>query len=175
MREFGPPIADMIGPIPYGVMQTMLDPAAVPGNRYYIKSDFMNALDEGAIDTLVERFAAVPSPLSILFVFRFGGAATRVPKGDTAYFHRDAVYDLECISGWIDPADDAKNVGWTRETWDAMHSFASGGVYVNGLEEEGEDRVKAAYGGNYDRLLSLKNKYDPANLFRLNQNIKHTV
>ena len=176
LREFGPPMADMMGPVPYHVMQTMLDPAATPGNRYYINSGFVDKLDGKVIDTMVERYSVVPSPLSFLLLFRFGGAARRVPKDETAYFHRDAIYDFEAISAWLDPADDEKNIRWSQETWDAVRPFATGAVYVNGLQEEGEDRVRAAYGATtYDRLVELKNKYDPTNLFRLNQNIKPTV
>ena len=175
LREFGPPIVGMMGPAPYHTVQTMLDPGALPGNRYYLKADFLDELDGDCIDTLVRQFSIVPSPMSILFIFRFGGVATRVSKEETAYLHREAVYDIEAISVWTDPADDEKNIRWSRESWDAFHPFASGGVYVNALVEEGDDRVRAAHGNNYQRLVDLKNEYDPTNLFRLNQNIKPTV
>ena len=156
-------------------MQTLLDEAAVPGQRYYLRSHFMKELPDEAIDILVSRFADVPSPLSPVLIFHTGGAVRRVPRDETAFAHRDAAYDFEAISMWTDPADDDKNVRWAREFGDVMKPFASGGVYVNALEEEGDDRVKEAYGAGYDRLVALKNKYDPTNLFRLNQNIKPTV
>ena len=175
LREFGPPIEDHLGPMPYTVMQTLLDEAAVPGQRYYLRSHFMKELPDEAIDILVSRFADVPSPLSPVLIFHTGGAVRRVPRDETAFAHRDAAYDFEAISMWTDPADDDKNVRWAREFGDVMKPFASGGVYVNALEEEGDDRVKEAYGAGYDRLVALKNKYDPTNLFRLNQNIKPTV
>ena len=176
LREFGSPIQDMIGPIPYGRMQTLLDEAAPPGKRYYVRSDFMTTLSDDAIDTMVRHFENVPSPNTVVLTFQMGGAANRISKEATAFVHRDVAYDFEAISIWTDPADDDKNVGWTRAFGDAMRPFASGGVYVNGLEEEGEDRVKSAYNASaYQTLVALKNKYDPANLFRLNQNIKPTI
>ena len=98
--------------------------------------------------------------------------ASRVDPGATAFPHRDEHYDLVILSDWTDSTDTAKNIEWTRAFYDAMQPFSERGVYVNNLGEEGEDRVRAAYGLNYDRLTALKNKYDPTNLFRLNQNIK---
>ena len=176
LREFGSPIQDMIGPMPYSGMQTLLDEAALPGNRYYLRSDFMTELSDDAIDTMVSHFAKVPSPLTAVLTFQMGGVANRISTEATAFVHRDVAYDFEAISIWTDPADDDKNVRWTRAFGDAMHSFASGGVYVNSLEDEGEDRVKAAYNASaYQTLVAVKNKYDPTNLFRLNQNIKPTV
>ena len=176
LREFGPPMSDMIGPMPYTALQMMLDQAALPGRRYYATADFLTGLGEDAIHTLVEHFAAVPSPYSVVLVIRLGGAVSRLPKGETAFFHRDAAYHLDIISAWLDPIDDQKHSRWTRELSGACKPFASGGVYVNSLGEEGEDRVREAYGTDtYERLVTLKKKYDPRNLFRLNQNIKPTA
>jgi FAD/FMN-containing dehydrogenase len=101
-----------------------------------------------------------------------GGAIARVPVSDTPYANRDALYDCFPISIWDNPEEDALRIRWARELWDAMRPFSTGGVYANNLGEEGTERVEAAYGENYPRLLALKNKYDPTNFFRLNQNIE---
>ena len=136
----------------------------------------MSGLSGDAIDILVDRFATVPSQYSVILLFQLGGAVSRVLKDQTAYSHRDAVYHFEVISIWPDAADDERNVHWARELWDEFEPFASNGVYVNSLGEEGQERVLAAYGAEtYQRLGALKKKYDPTNLFRLNQNIKPTV
>jgi hypothetical protein len=119
----------------------------------------------------------VPSRSSLILFFQLGGAVSRVPKDQTAWCHRDAVlFQFEVISVWQDPADDEKNVRWARELWDAFMPFTSGGVSVNHLGDEGQERGLASYGAEtYHRLASLKKKYDPTNLFRLNQNIKPTA
>ena len=101
-----------------------------------------------------------------------GGAIARIPVNDTPYANRDALYDCFPISIWDDPAEDTARIRWARELWDAMRPFSTGGVYANNLGEEGLERIEAAYGENYARLLALKNKYDPTNFFRMNQNIK---
>jgi hypothetical protein len=110
--------------------------------------------------------------MSLAVLQQIGGAIGRVPGDATAYANQDATYDCFPISIWQNPTEDERNIGWARELWTAMRPFSTGGVYVNNLGDEGEDRVRAAYGGNYDRLVELKTKYDPTNLFRLNQNIK---
>src|ERR1700730_15910168 len=107
--------------------------------------------------------SAVPSP------------GARAPRAETAYVNREALYDCFPISIWDDPHDDDANIAWTREMWTRMKPYSSGGVYVNNLGDEGEDRVKAAYGENYPRLAALKSKYDPTNIFRLNQNVPPTA
>ena len=178
LREFGPPIADQIQPMPYTVLQGMLSELLPPGRRNYIKTNFMNEISGDATETLVERFATVPSPYSLIALFQLGGAVGRVGKDETAFYNRDAGYHFFIGSIWEDPADDVKNIRWTRETWDAMQPFKSEGVYVNEMGDEGEsqDRVLEAYGATtYERLVSLKNKYDPTNFFCLNPNIKPTV
>ena len=176
MKEYGPPVEDMLGPMPYTAVQTMLDQSAPPGWRYYDKACYMSNLSGDAIAVLVKHFSAVPSPHSVILLFQLGGAVSRVPKDQTAYFHRDAVYHLEIISAWQDPSEDEKNVRWVRELFEELGPFGSKGVYVNALGDEGGERVVAAYGApTYQRLTDLKNKYDPTNLFRLNQNIKPTA
>jgi FAD/FMN-containing dehydrogenase len=178
LREFGPPLADQIAPMPYRQLQTLLDAATARGRRYYIKSNMMGQIGDDAIDTLVERFATIPSPLSFVFFQQLGNAANRVDAAATAFSHRDALCEWGCLSSWLDSAADDLNMRWTRELAEAMRPFTTGSDYVNqiGLEtEEGTERIRAAYGANYDRLVALKNKYDPTNLFRHNQNIKPTT
>lgn len=178
LREFGPPLADQISPMAYCQLQTLLDAATARGARYYNKSNFMQRISDGAIDTLVECFPTIPSPLSFVFFQQLGNAANRVSATATAFSHRDALCEWGCLSRWLDPAADGVNIQWTRELSEAMRPFTTGSDYVTqiGLEaDEGAERIKAAYGANYERLVALKNKYDPMNLFRHTQNIKPTV
>jgi FAD/FMN-containing dehydrogenase len=142
------------------------------GQRFYWKAQFLSRITEAAADALIERFPSVPSPRSFFVFQHVGGAISRVPAAATAYANRAAVYDSFPVSIWSDPAGDEANIAWAREMYAALRPFGMGGVYVNNLGEEGEERVKAAYGENYDRLVALKRKYDPGNLFRLNQNIR---
>ena len=177
LREFGPPVADIIQPMPYSAAQTMADFAFPPGHRNYWKSSFLTGLNDAAIDTILNYFAAVPSPLAVVVLEHNGdGAMNRVGESETAFGHRDWSYNLLITAVWDDPEDSEKNIRWTREFWEAMKPFTSDGVYVNYLDNEGEERVKAAYAApTYERLVNLKNKYDPTNLFRHNQNVKPTV
>jgi hypothetical protein len=121
---------------------------------------------------MVECFATVPSPLSALGFEQFGGAVARVRPDATAYPHRDASYDVAILGVWRDRAESDHNIRWVRDVFTATEPYASGGVYVNLLADEGDDHVRVAYGDNYARLAALKTKYDPTNFFRLNQNIK---
>ena len=126
---------------------------------------------------MLAHFAKLPSPMTLVIIEHNGdGAMNRISASETAFGHRDWSYNFLIVSVWPDPADDDLNIKWTREFWDAMQPFATDGVYVNYLDQEGEERVKAAYATQtYERLVDLKNKYDPTNLFRLNQNIRPTV
>jgi hypothetical protein len=172
LREFGPPVADLVQPMPYTAFQGLLDPMNPPGNRVYWKSAVLRDLDDGSLDAIVEQAAAPPSPLSSAIIEFYGGAANRVGAEATAYPHRDAVYALNAVSMWTDPGQDDANARWSRGLSQAMTPFSPGSVYVNFLgADDGDDRVKAAYGPNYARLAVLKARYDPTNLFRLNQNI----
>jgi hypothetical protein len=132
-------------------------------------------LTEPAIDTLLAAYATAPSANSLLVLQQVGGAIARVPRSETPYVNRDALYDCFPVAIWDDSADDDAQIRWARELWMAMRPFSTGGVYANNLGDEGTDRVEAAYGENYPRLEALKNKYDPGNLFRLNQNIRPSV
>ena len=175
VRRFGPPLADQIRPMAYTELQSLMDAAYPAGNQYYQKDHFLQEISDDAIDVVVDAFARVPSPLTIPFFQQSGGAMRR---GHTAYAHRDALYNLVLSAQWRDPRESERHVRWTRELWQALRPYATGGAYVNhvGREaEDGADQVRAAYGANYPRLAELKHTYDPTNLVRHNQNIQPTV
>ena len=172
LHEYGSPVADLIQPIPYLQMQSMLDAGFPKGNRYYWKSSFLKELSDDAIDLIVSHMEVNPSPYSATIIELYGGVASHEPEGGSSYPHRQPEFDLVIISNWIDKQDDEKNITWTRNIWEAIQSFLSHKVYVNALGVEGDDRVKEAYGENYQKLTELKRKYDPDNFFRMNQNIK---
>jgi FAD binding domain/Berberine and berberine like len=174
LRAFGSPAGDAIAPVPYLYIQAGNDTTFPRGRRYYWKAQFLRELTDDAIDALLSAYAQAPAVASLLVLQHLGGAIARVSKSETAYVNRDALYDCFPISIWDDPADDEKNVEWARDAWNAVRPFSTGGVYVNNLGEEGDDRIRAAYGENYPRLLALKRKYDPTNFFRSNQNIAPT-
>lgn len=165
-------VADRIGPVAYIDLQKSGDASFPRGHRFYWKAQFLRELTAAAADALIDRFPSVPSARSFFVFQQVGGAIARVPPAATAYANRGASYDSFPVSIWSDAAADEANIAWAREMYAALHPFAMDGVYVNNLGEEGQDRVKAAYGDNYDRLARLKRKYDPDNLFRLNQNIR---
>ena len=138
----------------------------------------MTDISDEAIDILVTHFATVPSPLTVVSLQQLGNTVNRIRADATAFSHREARYELLIHSIWLDPADAARNIQWTRALAETMHPFTTRRAYINtmGIEaEEGADRSKAAYGLNYERLVALKNIYDPTNLFRHNQNIKPTA
>jgi FAD/FMN-containing dehydrogenase len=172
LRQFGPPLADEIRPMPYQELQTLFNAAYPAGRQNYYKSHYLATIDDAVIDVMVEAFATVPSPLTALGFEQLGGEVSRVFAQETAFRHREASYDIAILGEWTDPAATAHNIQWVREVWAATEPYATGGVYVNFLAEEGDEQVKAAYGSHYQRLVTLKRKYDPANVFRLNQNIK---
>ena len=171
LRNFGTPVVDLMGPMPYVQMQSLLDGGFPHGNRYYWKSGFLQTLTDEVIDSIIDHMAVNPSPYSATILEYYGGAAANEPEGGSAFPHRDLLFDLVIISNWPHKADDDKNIAWTRNLWSAMDPFFSHKVYVNTLGVEGEERVKEAYGKNYGKLVALKRKYDPNNLFRMNQNI----
>jgi FAD/FMN-containing dehydrogenase len=175
LRTFGTPYADYFAPMDYVEMQSFLDWGFPKGRLQEWKSSFLPYLSDEAIEVLLEYAETRPSPMSAFVLQHLHGAACRVGPTETAFPHRSEKHDLLIISMWTDPADSEKNISWTREFLQAMRPFLERGVYVNNLGDEGEDRIKAAYGPNYERLVALKNKYDPTNFFRVNQNIKPTV
>jgi FAD/FMN-containing dehydrogenase len=175
LREFGLPLEDGIQPMAYRTLQSAPDAGFPFGRQHYWKSSYLNHLSDGAIDVMVRFIGEMPSPISGVGLQQMHGAATRVAPAATTFPHRNEHYDFLILSQWADPADSAKNIEWTRAFFDAMQPFFERGVYVNNLGEEGEDRVQAAYGANYYRLLALKNKYDPTNLFNFDQNISRRL
>ncbi len=171
LRDFGKPIADIIGPMPFVAWQTILDPLLTPGMRNYWKSHDFHDVSDGLIDALIAHARKIPDPQTEIAFAQLGEGVTKVPKDATAYTHRDAAFVMNVHGRWDNPANDAKCIAWARELFQAATPFATGGVYVNFLTQEEQGRVKLAYGSNYDRLVKLKLKYDPNNLFRINQNI----
>lgn len=175
LKEFGSPLVDLIVPRPFAAFQTILDSASPSGRRYYWKSEYFSELPEDACQYLIDYAANLSSPLTAVLLFQLGGAISRVDEHETAAGNRQAAYVLNIQTAWEDPEQTGTHIEWTRAFWRALQPYASGGVYVNFLSEgEGERRIQAAYGANYERLVQLKHKYDPANLFRMNQNIEPT-
>lgn len=169
VRAYGPPLADLIRPMRYSEMNSLIDEANPPGMQNYWKGNLLRELGDGAIDAIVEHAARVPSPRSVVLIDHLHGAASRVPPDATAFAHRHARHDVMTMSMWDDPADAEVNIAWTRGVSAAIEPFASGSVYVNGTYEQ---RPFAAYGENYRRLVRVKTAYDPTNFFRHNQNIR---
>jgi FAD/FMN-containing dehydrogenase len=172
IKRFGTPIIDVIGPIPYLGQQSLLDQAMPPNLLNYWKADFIDEVSDDIIRSAIDGYSRVPSPLSSILFFPIHGAATRVAPEATAYPHRGGIH-MGIYSLWNDATQNAPNIAWVRENWDAIQPYVRGGVYVNELgDDEGDERVQQAYGANFRRLAQIKAKYDPNNLFRLNANIK---
>jgi FAD/FMN-containing dehydrogenase len=169
LKDLGPEV-DLVAPMPYTEFQAILDPGAPPGLRNYWRGEYLNGLSDEAIDTYVKHARAPISPFSQMIIFRLGAGVTDVADEDTAFSHRDADYMFHPISVWEDPAEDQRNITFTRDFAEAMKPFSTGGTYLNFTYER--DRIREAYGEEkYDRLVELKDKYDPENLFQHNQNI----
>jgi FAD/FMN-containing dehydrogenase len=175
LREFGKPIADIVQPMPYSAWQTVLDPLLTPGARNYWKSHDFAKLSDGLFDVLVDFARRIPDPQTEIACAQLGGAVSRVPRTATAYNHRDGQYVMNLHGRWSDPAKDEACIAWARGLWQAAAPFATGSVYVNFMTQEEGGRVRDAYGENFERLVALKNKYDPKNVFGVNQNIKPTL
>ena len=172
LLEWGNPIGTHVGPCPFVAFQQAFDPLLTPGARNYWKSHNFTEISDAAIETLLSYAGNLPSGQSEIFLAQLGGAQGRVAPDATAYWPRNARYVMNVHTRWDDAEDDDRCRAWAREFFDAAAPHASGDVYINFMPEDEPDRVEAAYGGNYERLLELKRKYDPGNMFRLNQNIK---
>jgi FAD/FMN-containing dehydrogenase len=175
LRSFGPPLVDMIEPRSYVEMQSLTDEGWPPGRLYYWKSSLICTLGDDAIEALLEYAARKPTPLSVIYLQQLHGAASRVGAADTAFPHRFDHYNCGAMLETEDRAGTEEGIGWSRECWEAMQPFVERGNYVNDLGDEGEQRVREAYGPSFERLRALKDKYDPTNFFRLNQNIRPTA
>jgi FAD/FMN-containing dehydrogenase len=177
LRVFGPPLMDQIGPMPYTAAQQLIDGFYPPGIQNYWKSSFLREVSDDAIDIMMAHCSKRPTPTCHgLIEHQLGGAVTRADRQATAFVHRDVEYSFMAAGVCSDPSEAANCIKWAREFWEAMQPSSTGAVYVNYLgreADEGPERIKAAYGPEkYARLVALKKKYDPGNLFRLNQNIK---
>jgi FAD/FMN-containing dehydrogenase len=162
---------DLIGPMPYTQFQALLDPGNPPGLRNYVRGEYLTAASDEAIDTFVERAREPLTPFNQIIVFRLGQVPKAFGAEDSAFSHRADDYIFHPITMWEDPADDERLIGWAREFAEAMRPFETGGVYLNFMTDA--DRVRDAFGeGKYKRLVALKDRYDPENLFRHNQNVE---
>jgi FAD/FMN-containing dehydrogenase len=171
IRELGPRV-DLLGPMPYTAIQRMFDESYPHGIRSYWKSGFLHEVDDDAIGALVGTVATRPSPTAQVLVEYMGGAPQRVGDDETAFGARRDPVDVLIMANWEDQSDDESHISWARNAYEAIQSRATGSVYVNYLGDEGDARIRAAYGDDhYERLASVKATYDPDNLFRLNQNI----
>lgn len=175
VRQFGPPIFEHIGPMPYPTLQSMFDPLYPAGLQWYWKGDFVKELSDEAIALHAQYGAQLPTPLSSMHLYPIDGAVHRVGEGDTAFSFRDCLWSSVTAGIDADPANNDRIVEWAREYWDALHPYSAGGAYINFMMEEGDERIQATYRGNYQRLVEVKRKYDPNNLFRVNQNISPTA
>jgi FAD/FMN-containing dehydrogenase len=172
LQSFGNPVVQNIGPINYAELQQRNDDNNPHGRKYYSKSGFFNDVGSDLINNLVDGFDRAVTPRTVVLVSPFGGAVGRVAPEDTAFYHRDAQFNIEVALSWEDADVSADNIEWGRDFWRDVAPFASRGFYVNTEMDPSESRLRQNYGSNYDRLVELKNKYDPNNMFRLNANIK---
>ncbi|HEX6723993.1 MAG TPA: FAD-binding oxidoreductase [Gaiella sp.] len=170
-KTWGSPLVVEVGPMPYPVMNTLLDGAYPKGALNYWLSSFTTGLPDALIDAMAERFASVPSPMSVILLEHFHGAVTRIGPTDTAVPHRDEGWNLLLPSEWVDPAETEANIAWTKDTFAALSEHFSGGRWLNYLGDDQDDAIRSAYGPNYDRLVEVKRRYDPDNVFHLNHNI----
>jgi len=173
LREFTEPIADFSGVVPYAEFQQLLDEDYPDGMRYYWKSLYLDDLTDSAVDRIAYWADAAPSPLSTVDVWQLGGAITEVDVEESAFAGRHAPFLLGVEANWEDPTTDDANVEWVRDCLDDMRQFSDGSVYLNfpGFMEEGDEMMRTTFGPAYERLVALKDEYDPTNLFSRNQNV----
>jgi FAD/FMN-containing dehydrogenase len=174
LRALGKPIVDVISPHPFAGWQAAFDPLLTPGARNYWKSHDFTDLPDAAIKVILDAVRTLPSPECEVFIAHVGGAMARVPANATAWPNRDAHFIMNVHTRWRDKAQDGACVTWTRQLFESVAPFASGSVYVNFMPDDEKERVEKAYGSNYRRLAEIKRRYDPGNLFRMNQNIQPT-
>jgi hypothetical protein len=173
-RLFGGPALDFVGAIPLPALQSMFDALCPPGHQWYWRADFFDELSDEAIALHVKHGATLPTLQSLMHLYPINGAAGRVGRQDTAWSYRGATWGEVIVGVDADPAKAKQLKAWTIGYWKALHPHSAGGAYVNMMMDEGQERVKSAYRDNYDRLVAVKNTYDPTNLFHVNQNIRPT-
>jgi hypothetical protein len=178
LRELGKPMLDLSGPIPWTALQSAFDPFFPKKQQlYYFKSKNLKQLDEKTIEAIIPQACNPPSPMILIAIWHYGGAMSRVGDNETAFNGRSTPFLFGVDAIWSNPAESEAVLAYSRNFLSSLEAYSPGGMYVNfaGLGEEGEDLVKSAYGNNYEKLVSVKSKYDPHNLFRLNQNIRPGV
>jgi FAD/FMN-containing dehydrogenase len=176
LRSFGKPVADVIAPVPLVQLQAMFDPFFPPGRHAFVKSSYMDELSDAAIDILAEFAANRPS--SLVFapaIEHWHGATARVGVSDTAFPHRTHPFNFFAWATWTDPTETERHVSWTRQFYEVMRPHLAQGSYGNYLSEDDDAAARDAYGPNYERLVALKNRYDPTNLFCMNNNVRPTT
>lgn len=173
IRELGTPVLDMMGPMPYPALQSMFDQLYYPpGLQWYWKADFVKDISDDAVKLHMQYGSNLPTELCTMHLYPINGSVHDVGKNDTAFSYRDVTWSRVIVGVDKDPANADRITEWAREYWKALHPLSAGGGYVNFMMEEGEDRIRATYRDNYDRLVKVKSKYDPGNLFHVNQNIQ---
>jgi hypothetical protein len=172
IRGYRPPAFEFFVPMPFPMLQGMFDSIYPTGLQWYWKADFFRELSDAAIDKHLEHGALLPTWQSTMHLYPVNGKVNRVGATDTAFSYRDAVWSEVIVGVDPDPANREKIINWARTYYDALHPFGAGGAYLNFMMEEGDDRIRATYRENYDRLAAVKTKYDPGNFFRVNQNIQ---
>ena len=172
VKAFGTPVGDVVQRRSYVSQQSFVDATQPKGRRYYWKSEYLPKLETGLLAKVIENAKSIVSPHSMIIIFPVDGALNRLGQDHSAVGNRDAAFVLNITGSWERAEDDQANIEWARSSWRDMRSFSTGGTYVNFLtQEEGDDRIRAAYGDNYARLAEVKRKWDPGNLFRVNKNI----
>jgi FAD/FMN-containing dehydrogenase len=172
LRDVAPSVAEFVGPLPYPVLNSLFDPLLPPGLQHYWKANFVKELTDDAIAAHLAHGPKVPYVASTVHIYPINGAVHRVAPDETAFAYRDANFATVIAGMWADPADNAANTTWVRDYYDATAPLSEEGGYINFMAGDDQDRIRANYKGNYDRLVSVKRAYDPGNLFHLNQNIK---
>jgi len=169
--EVGTPALHGVQAMPYPALQSAFDGLYPPGLQWYWKADFVNEISDEAIEQHM-KYAEMPTMHSTMHLYPVNGAAHKVGKNDTAFSYREATWGMVIVGVDPDPANAQSITGWARGYWEALHPYSGGGAYVNMMMEEGQDRIRASYRDNYERLAAIKHEYDPTNFFRVNQNIK---
>jgi FAD/FMN-containing dehydrogenase len=171
-RKVAPVVAEFVGPMPYPMLNSAFDELVPPGLQHYWKASFVKELSDEMIDAHLAHGPNVPVVNSTVHIYPINGAVHRVAPDATAFAYRDANFATVIAGMWPDPADNQRNIQWVRDYYDATAPYSEEGGYVNFMASDDQDRVRANYGGNYERLVAVKRRYDPGNLFHLNQNVK---